>query len=499
MPEVNRPGAATVRGPTRTATNPERSRAPWEFKVLLVFVAVLGVGIIFAWRLVGSRSPERLERQRPRSCPPRAMTPGRNSRPSRTPSRVPGPTVWRIRAEDDVLRTMVRRFDEVQPRGSTPAAAVRGWSGDWSKVLDARDRYANDLETKKTVFNKCQLDAYKVGRAANEEVIILRNAKGQNEEYDDLPQTIRMRQVVRDYNALLSRQLIDIRRLDHPWIELSDGTRLMLGPSRQHVKRVFNRSSFTKGGRFFGPWWQGCPKEWRREIFINDAPTIEQDYSSLHIALLYARRGINYYETFEGDAYRVERPDFLSTPEQTRRYAKLLLLMAVNARTDKEAYAAFRSDRSENKDKRGGSLTNDQLAVLLDSLRHKHPAIADDLGSDAGIELMYEDSRITEHVVKRFTEQEIPVLTVHDSYIVNFGYHQLLHQVLEEGFFLVTGLKGIKAERTGVAMGDEMSWEKERLLEQALLRSSGYRKRLLTWMTNRNHDRRTSEVEGVLA
>ena len=125
-------------------------------------------------------------------------------------------------------------------------------------------------------------------------------------------------------------------------------------------------------------------------------------------------------------------PDFLSTPEQTRSYAKLLLLMAVNARTDKEAYAAFRSDRSENKDKRGGSLTNDQLAVLLDRLRHKHPAIADDLGSDAGIELMNEDSRITEHVITRFTEQEIPVLTVHDSYIVNFGYHQQLHQVLEE-------------------------------------------------------------------
>jgi hypothetical protein len=55
------------------------------------------------------------------------------------------------------------------------------------------------------------------------------------------------------------------------------------------------------------------------------------------------------------------------------------------------------------------------------------------------------------------TEQEIPLLTVHDSYIVNFGYHQLLHQVFEEGFFLVTGLKGIKAERTGVAMGDEVS------------------------------------------
>ena len=46
----------------------------------------------------------------------------------------------------------------------------------------------------------------------------------------------------------------------------------MLGPSRQQVHRVFNRSSFDNGGRFYGPWWQQCPKAWRREIFINDAP-----------------------------------------------------------------------------------------------------------------------------------------------------------------------------------------------------------------------------------
>jgi len=50
---------------------------------------------------------------------------------------------------DEVLRAMVRRFAEVRPRASTAAAAVRGWSDDWSKVVDARERYATDLETKK--------------------------------------------------------------------------------------------------------------------------------------------------------------------------------------------------------------------------------------------------------------------------------------------------------------------------------------------------------------
>lgn len=332
------------------------------------------------------------------------------------------------------------------------------------------------------LFSRSQMDAYKVGRAPDEEVIFLRNEAGENVEYEDTQDTTAMREVLRAYNELLSLHFIDIRRLDQPWIDLSDGSKLLLGPSRQRVYRVFNRTSFDKGGRFFGPWWQQCPKEWRREIFINDAPTIEQDYSSLHIALLYARKGVNYYRVNEGDAYQIATPSFLTTPSETRSYAKQLLLVAVNAKDDRAAFAAFRSKRRDTKDTLGSSLTNDQLDCLLNDLRRKHPVIADDLGSDAGIDLMNEDSRITEHVIKRFTGRGLPVLTVHDSYVVHFGYHDLLQQVMEEAFALVTGMEGIRSERTGVAWADEASWETQRLSREALERSEGYKQRLLTWM-----------------
>jgi hypothetical protein len=334
------------------------------------------------------------------------------------------------------------------------------------------------------LFEQSQLDAYKIGRAADQEVIVLRDEDGKNVEYQDTPETLAMRQLVRAYNELLSLHFIDIRRLDQPWIELSDGSRMLLGPSRQQVYRVFNRSNFDNGGRFFGPWWQQCPKEWRREIFINDAPTIEQDYSSLHIALLYARKGVNFYGDYSEDAYHLDTPSFLPNPRLTRMYAKTLLLMAVNAKDDKAAFAAFRSDRNSKKDKLGGGLTDDRLATLLNGLKTKHPVIADDLGSDAGIKLMNEDSRITEHVIKRFTERGLPVLTIHDSYIVHFSYHDLLQEVLEEAFSMVTGMTGIRSERTGVAWADEASWETQRLGQEAITRSEGYSQRLLSWMVN---------------
>lgn len=336
------------------------------------------------------------------------------------------------------------------------------------------------------LFRAGQLDERKIGRAANEEVIVLRDAtdKKRKVEYDDTPETCRMRQVVNDYNELLARHFIDIRRLENPWIEKEDGTRLMLGPSQQRVHRVFNRGSFLHGGRFYGPWWQQCPKEWRREIFINDAPTIEQDYSSLHIALLYARRGVNFYRDHATDAYAVETPIFLDTEMDTRRYAKRLLLTAVNAKSDKATYKAFRSQCNDSGDKIGGTLTDKELAVLLDSLRNKHPLIGDDLATDAGVGLMYDDSRITEHVIKRFMAHGVAVLTIHDSYISHYQDHALLQDAMAEAFHMVTGMDGIRSERTGVA-GDMTQWETDRLELSRLKRSHGYNQRQIDWMAYR--------------
>ncbi len=334
------------------------------------------------------------------------------------------------------------------------------------------------------LFRGSELSPRMVGRSADEEVIILKNMDGDEIDYADTPETDSMRALVRAYNSLLAVSLIDIRRLNEPWIVKSDGSKMPIGAHSQRVRRVFNRGSFDKGGRFFGAWWQGCPKELRKEIFINDAPTIEQDYSSLHIALLYAREGLNYYQSDIGDAYQLDVPTFLQSKGQTRKYAKLLLLMAVNAKTDNAAYAAFRENRKEGHDGVGASLKNEQLKTLLDGLKTKHPAIAEYLGSDAGIDLMHQDSQITENVIRVFTEKGIPVLTVHDSYIVNFAYWGLLEDTLNDAYSKLTGMEGIKSERMGVALGDEESWMNQRLPQEAMIRSSGYKQRLLDWMSS---------------
>jgi hypothetical protein len=126
-----------------------RGRAPWEFIILMLFVALIGIGIILAWTLVGSHSPERLS-----AADGVRISTACNDAQARlkglpNPSPITGPDrVARIRAENSILRAMVTQIAQVRPTPGTPASALHGWTTDWSNVIDARDRYATDLVTK---------------------------------------------------------------------------------------------------------------------------------------------------------------------------------------------------------------------------------------------------------------------------------------------------------------------------------------------------------------
>ena len=53
--------------------------------------------------------------------------------------------------------------------------------------------------------------------------------------------------------------------------------------------RVFNDSSFELGGKFYGSWWISPSKDIRKHITLDDEKTVELDYSSLGIHLLYSQ------------------------------------------------------------------------------------------------------------------------------------------------------------------------------------------------------------------
>ncbi len=287
------------------------------------------------------------------------------------------------------------------------------------------------------MFEAADISVFDIAYRDDRSTVILRDNDSEDDVFSEIPfeqtaETELMEKHIKDYNFVLRRHYIDIPDLEECYI-LSEYRRVYINQTDKFVRRIFNRGSFSFGGRFFGGWWQRIPKEERQRIFIDDFPTNEIDYSGLHVVMLYAEKGINYWKEIGCDPYTIQVPSFLRNAQEARKTAKLLLLMLLNAKDAPTAYNGFRN-QSKN------FLTNLQLDEIHRSLKKKHPIIAESFGSDAGIRLMNCDAIITDHIISHFTKIGVPVLTIHDSYIVPVGYEDDLTNTMCHAFEKVMGL-----------------------------------------------------------
>ena len=191
--------------------------------------------------------------------------------------------------------------------------------------------------------------------------------------------------------------------------------------NQKKLYRVFNEKSFERGGRFYGALYQYMPKGFRKDILINGEPAVELDYSAHHIRIPYHLEGIDYRD----DPYLALTDD----PEE-RKIFKKLLLVALNATTEKKAIEAFRSECIETAWKTELSLADESIRGLLARARDQHKRIAGFIHSGKGRMLQNLDSRITEGILMRMTDMGIPCLPVHDSYIVPRQHEDRLRDVM---------------------------------------------------------------------
>ena len=231
-------------------------------------------------------------------------------------------------------------------------------------------------------------------------------------EYNDTKSTKQMRETVEEYNAFLHNVYIDISSLKEPYIlrHKKDGKtqRVSINQSKKFVRRVFSRGQWKYNGRFYGGFWQSVGANYRKDIRIDDFPVVEVDYKSLHPAILAAAKGVD----FNKDCYNLGEVIIprLTATEQ-RAAVKLLVLTAINASERDQAFRAHR-DSSDI------TLKNIELSKLLDAFIGNNSYLESELLSDKGIELMYIDSQITELIIQSFLNRDKPILSVHDSYIV---------------------------------------------------------------------------------
>jgi len=309
--------------------------------------------------------------------------------------------------------------------------------------------------TKKLVkhFEEAKFSYFEIGRISEQETVILNPARNQDRdkgkalEYkdSDFPSITAMRSELGAYNRLLHSSFIDIGSLEQPWVERNFFDqrnkiwriqRVRVGHPNKFVRRIFYRGNWNMGGRFHGGFWQLIDAELRKEILINDEPTIEQDFSGLHVNLCY---GLKKIACPLDDPYALD-PVLGNDPIIQRAWVKTLALTALNADSEASAFKAFRHQMVERfkKEKNreaaqlGKALKDKQLNRLLKAFKEKHSQIEDMICSDQGVKLMNIDGNITAKIIKHFTKKQVPILSVHDSYITPFNRTGELQKVMKQ-------------------------------------------------------------------
>ena len=252
-------------------------------------------------------------------------------------------------------------------------------------------------------------------------------------DYEDTTETVRMRESLFAYNALIHRSEISFPEVQQLLYEPVDLQRCF-------TYRIFNKGSFDVGGRFYGPWWVTLPKHtnpdgskfnMRQFIRINGNPVVELDYSAQHPTLLYARKGLPPpHDPYDIDGYE-------------RGVVKQAVLISLNAKDRRGAMGALHTWARDEREKTG---LENQFQVprnIMDDIERTHAPIAEFLCSGAWKFLQRQDSNIAERVMNHFTAKGIPVLMVHDSFIVEQRHEAELEEVMSEAMTQETRSYGV--------------------------------------------------------
>ena len=183
-------------------------------------------------------------------------------------------------------------------------------------------------------------------------------------------------------------------------------------------------------------------KDIRRRITLNDEKTVELDYSSLGIHLLYSQENLNYYDLNDpgSDPYTLKGVD-----TNEREVNKKIITFALNMSPKDKRRKFVRTVRKKIRK------TNDERGVLgIKKLRnvptgkeiHRRIKIFEEendpikhyLFTKVGTQLQFKDSCIAESVIERMVSMRIPILVVHDSFIVQYRNEELLRELMNHVF-----------------------------------------------------------------
>tara|TARA_Y100000593_G_scaffold90822_1_gene178112 strand:- start:1707 stop:3206 length:1500 start_codon:yes stop_codon:yes gene_type:complete len=265
-----------------------------------------------------------------------------------------------------------------------------------------------------------------IQKVRNQECLILKDKiDGKNVEidYKDNKNTKRMRNDLIEYNNLLRRTHIYIPNYSSPDIKVN-----FEDESSKFVRRIFNNKSWKNGGRFYSGWWQRVRSHDRKYIRINNNPVVEIDFSGLHIVILYSMVKIDYWNKIGKDPYDLSGYGY-DMDDCMRSFLKTILLISINEKKGKKkdttrVVKAVRDQVRTNEDFSWIKDTFDIEKIINDFADYHNP-IKKYFYSGLGLDLQYIDSQIASLLINHFTRLDIPVLSVHDSFVIEWNKDKL--------------------------------------------------------------------------
>jgi len=234
-----------------------------------------------------------------------------------------------------------------------------------------------------------------------DELVILRDPKGENIYYCDTSYSRKSRKFLMFYNSELAAN--DFK-----------------GCSNPYMYRVFNKRihkiKFSTGGRFYclhlpqREGYQNLSKEKRKLIKINGEDTVELDFSGIHLNLAYLMCGL---QLSSEDPY-----SFVNYA--TREQIKIMSLIMINSKNETSAKRAFAAKYAEStKIKYEYAYAYALAKRLIIDFKKYHAPIEKLFCSDTGVRLQYHDSQIMADILKySILQGGFVALPVHDSIII---------------------------------------------------------------------------------
>jgi hypothetical protein len=252
------------------------------------------------------------------------------------------------------------------------------------------------------LFPESEVYWLKEKNVSTSETIILKNVDKVVITYQDTPSIREMR-----HNCKLINTVNSLHTFTHKGNVLDVS----------NMVRIFNDSSFEKGGRFYRSGAQYIKQkdnkgtklpieETRLAIMIDGSPVVEVDYRSLHISLLAAMHNIDmdaedfYVSLVRDGADRAFYKDCLNALLNISDYKTAVAV--VRGKINKHGYDWM--DAATEVQRIKGS-----MSLLSDYLIRPDPI---------GKHLQYQDSCIAERVMYEFAKLGKAIIPIHDSFIV---------------------------------------------------------------------------------